>query len=71
MRARWGKTKLALESDVVPSDFAGGELDATNQMLNLLQLVTSPILTVLKADHGRTDAALNEARGWWTSLRLQ
>ena len=58
-----GKTKLALEAHVVPSDFAGGELDAANQMLNLLQLITSPILTVLKADHGLTDAALTEARG--------
>jgi hypothetical protein len=58
-----GKTKLALEAHVVPSDFEGGELDAANQMLNLLQLITSPISAVLKADHGLTDAALTEAYG--------
>lgn len=58
-----GKAKLALEAHVVPSAFEGGELDAANQMLNLLLLISAPVATVLKSDHGLTDAALTEAFG--------
>ena len=58
-----GKTRLALDAHVVPSDFEGGELDAAHHMLNLLDLVTPAIFATLTADFGLSSAMLNEARG--------
>ena len=58
-----GKTKLALQAHVVPSDFAGGELDAANLALSLLDLVTADIVPALHTDYALTDAMLNEAQG--------
>jgi hypothetical protein len=58
-----GKTKLALDAHVVPSDFDRWELDAAHRMLNVLDLVTPGILATLTADFGLSAASLNEARG--------
>ena len=58
-----GKAKLAMQAHVVPSDFAGAELDAANHALNLLDFLTPDIVVILKADFGLTDAMVTEARG--------
>ncbi len=59
-----GRTKLVMQAHAVPSDMMGlGDMEAANHAVNLLSLVTTDILPVLKAEYGLTDAVLNEAQG--------
>lgn len=59
-----GNTKLALQAHVVPSDFTGlGDQDAANHALNVMELLTGPEVTALKATFGLTDAQHTLALG--------